>query len=370
MNKRKSKCLLKRIELSKIRKKVKRSKKYNTWRKYRNRNINKLKKENRAVEIKRLNIKDKHKHFVTVKAPRNCLVNENTEEYIEFINKIENVLSCRKKVFLQMKDIENIDYGSIVILLSTLIKFKENGIDFNGQLPKDNKLKEIMINSNFFKHLKNKKTDEIIQDKYNISIDGIKTHSGKTVDSVLSARIIENISKKIWGTKRELKSVQRILIELMHNTNNHAAIGATGTQHWWLSTKYMEQENKVCFAFLDLGVGIFENLNQKIDKKTKMLFKDIFSDIFIKNRNNEILEGIMKRQFQKTSTNQPFRGKGLPSIAKVVERKKVSNLLIITNDVIGKVSDDKYLSLKGSFKGTYVYWEVGVNNDKRIKKSI
>ena len=42
--------------------------------------------------------------------------------------------------------------------------------------------------------------------------------------------------------------MQRVFIELMQNTNNHAAYNVTGEKHWWLCVDYDNSMNKVYFS--------------------------------------------------------------------------------------------------------------------------
>lgn len=76
----------------------------------------------------------------------------------------------------------------------------------------------------------------------------------------------------------------------------------------------------------------------------------------------EILRNLLIGEF-KSRTNLPFRGKGLPAIAKALSRRQIENLTIITNGVVADVSRGTIGTLTTEFAGTLIYWEVGKEND-------
>lgn len=45
-----------------------------------------------------------------------------------------------------------------------------------------------------------------------------------------------------------------------------------------------------------------------------------------------------------------------------MDQNWISNLHVITNDVYANVADNKYLTLRNQFQGTFVYWEVDADN--------
>ena len=61
------------------------------------------------------------KDFKRVKAPMNFSLTENTDESLIFISKIESCLSAKKKVFVNLSNVEDIAHGAIVVLLSIIL---------------------------------------------------------------------------------------------------------------------------------------------------------------------------------------------------------------------------------------------------------
>ena len=79
--------------------------------------------------------------------------------------------------------------------------------------------------------------------------------------------------------------------------------------------------------------------------------------------NDEILELIISGKLHRTVTGKYSRGKGLPGIGEALKRNQLTNLIIISNDVAGYISQNKYQKLSSMFNGTYVYWELNANNE-------
>lgn len=310
-------------------------------------------------EIKRsVKTKQDLSSYSHIKAPVDFSLTSNTEETLKFIGKIENCYKRKQKVFVNLQGVDNIANGAIVVLLSILVQFKSNKIDFNGNFPKNNKVREFLKDSGFFKYLY-KEIDP--QDSYTFEND-ICTHANKKVDSQLSEDIIKKASTFIWGEERRCTGVQRVFLELMQNTNNHASITNQGEKHWWATVKHNEDEKKVSFSFIDFGVGIFESLtNKKEDNKFYNAINKV-RNVFSFSDNAELLRLLLHGDVHKTVTGKYYRGKGLPGIFEACKNNKISNLIIISNDAIADFGNNSYRKLNGSLSGTFIYWELNSNN--------
>lgn len=309
-------------------------------------------------------------HFRTyehVIAPSILSMTDNTEETITFIKILEKHLVEKQKVFVHLRNVNKIAHGAIVVLLSIMMKFKANGIKFNGDKPKSPDAFNVLESSGFFKHLYQKYDSSI-----DLSIEGdrIFTHSKKIVDQEQSDQIIYNISNLVWGEPRRCTKLQRVFIELMQNTNNHAAIFEKGYHHWWTTACYIPEEQKACFAFIDYGVGILASL----ESGKRGIFTNLFNDIvnFFKPANNaKLIELLLKGDLHElarkkktaTSTREYYRGKGLPGIYKAFKTNQISNLVVISNNVIANCSKDSFEMLNSDFSGTFVYWELNSQNN-------
>lgn len=295
-----------------------------------------------------------------ITAPKHFSFIERPEETIQFINKLEKLYLNKKNVFINLKDITFLDYSAVTILVSVMFSFKSRNIKFNGSFPTNPILAKLLINSDFFKYL-NKPIGEKIE--YAIGKENqIFTRANKEVNSELGLVVMAEVSMTIWGVRRTCKGLQRTLLELMQNTNNHADINKKGEKHWWLSVNHDKPNKKVSFIFIDYGVGIFESLKNKPQNNKWFGWFDKIKNRLKYGSNDEIFRMLLEGQMHLTVTGQHFRGKGLPGINEVLGRNQISNLKIISNDVYSKVADKQYEKLKSEFSGTFVYWELNEQN--------
>lgn len=307
--------------------------------------------------------KNKYPKFIRVKAPEHFSFIKNTEEVIRLISHLKELYDAKQKVYVVLKDVKKIDYSAIVVLLSIMVKFKAKNIKFNGDMPVNAESREILEKSGFFENLYKNFEEKETYDISTVHSNGIHTHASKKVDSTLSSQIISSAATYIWGEPRRCQGVQRALIELMQNTNNHAEIGKPGEKHWWLSVNQDKQSRKVVFSFVDFGVGIFTNLHNKTEQSKFFGWIDKMASKIKYRDNAHLLELILEGQLHQTVTGKHYRGKGLPGIAEVMKRNQASNLHIITNDVFSCPSNNIYKKLTKSFNGTFVYWELGEENE-------
>lgn len=297
--------------------------------------------------------------YKVIKAPKVFSLLENTEDLLSFICKVDDCFSDKKKVFIRMKETTIISYDAIVVLLSKLIQFKANKIDFNGDFPKDKTLQKILIGSGFLEYLyKN------IDDKDTYTFDKkIYTHANKNVNSALTSTIIEDASQKLWKESRRCIGLQRVFIELMQNTNNHASNQKKGEKLWWSSIVHNKEANKVCFSFIDYGVGILDSLKNKESGKFARIMTAI-KNILKPQNNAEILKLLLEGKIHELIKEQAYnRGKGLPGIYKAWKSNDISNLIVITNNVYANVANNEYKELNDDLSGTFIYWELNNNNN-------
>lgn len=328
---------------------------------------NAVKKKNRSEqgigklqrEYKRKFI-EPYKDYKKIKAPDVLSFIDNPIGVVEFISNLKQSFDDKKKVFVVLKNVKSISYDAIVVLLSIMVRYKANKIPFNGDFPDNEEARDILIKSRFLKYLYQQFRDE---DRYNLGQNSsIHTHAWKDVDAELGSTLIKNASKTIWGEERRCQGAQRTLIELMLNTNNHADNSKKGEKHWWLSIHHDKLNNKVSFAFIDFGVGVFSSLNNKRQGSKFFGILEKLKEKMLYGNNSDLLRLIMDGTLHKTATGKPYHGKGLPGINKVRERQQISNLNIITNDVHANLDTNDFKILPKSFTGTFVYWELNQHN--------
>lgn len=299
-------------------------------------------------------------NYTKITAPKHFSFVEKPEETIKFINKLERLYLNNSSVFVNLKDITYLDYSAVTILVSVMFSFKTRNIKFNGNFPQNGDLAKLLINSDFFKYL-NKQIGHKLE--YALGKENqIFTRANKEVNSELGYVVMAEASTTIWGEKRTCKGLQRTLLELMQNTNNHADINKKGEKHWWLSVNHDKPNKRVSFIFIDYGVGIFESLKHKPNDNKWFGWFEKIKNRLIHGDNSEIFKLLLEGQMHLTVTGQHFRGKGLPGIREVLSRNQISNLRVISNNVFADVDNNNYIKLNEEFSGTFVSWELNEKN--------
>jgi hypothetical protein len=289
--------------------------------------------------------------FVNKKAPPNFSFVENTEAVLQYLEELKTLFKRKQNVMINLRDVTNLTNDAIVLLLSFVKNPKiVNGVAIKGNYPSDERLRKIFVESGVFNQ--NKAND-------NEPKNYILTRQNKKAEGGIAAELIKRSSKEIFGEEGRCPGIYRALMESMANTCYHAKPQQIGHETWWLTVYHDREHNHVSFAFIDLGVGIFKSSKMN-DFKAKAAALLGLSD------NRDILKEIISGR-KLSSTKIPYRGKGLPTIFKGLERNYYSNLKIISNDVKADLSKDEYVKLKTEFSGTFLYWEL--NNTNRWTKS-
>ena len=320
----------------------------------------------KAQEIKKAQDYEKRHFFdyVHIKAPENFSFVENERETLKFINTIRLNHSKRRKVYINLKHVKYVTTDALLLLLSNMYRFRTKKIDFNGNHPNDSKVRKQVKDSGFFKKLYDNLSRSQSYDIVGNST--FHTHANTVGDPVLADKIIKRLSKDIWGEEKRCMGVQRVILELMQNTNNHAG-DLKGDQHWWMSSSYDKEKNEATISFIDFGKGIFRSLDNKKPGEKFYGWRQRFFNLFPwadtdDKRFKEILQGGLYNNVPKTSTKLYYRGKGLPGIFKAHSNNALSSLFVISNHVFADIDNDHYYLLDDEFLGTFVSWKINFNS--------
>lgn len=274
-------------------------------------------------------------------------ISENFEETYNFLENLkENALKDEERVFLNLKKIDKITTDTLICLkhIGHYVKDEEKKkVQLCCVLPKNKKLKKIILNSGFYK-------SNTTNNKDNSGI-----YEGINVDNDLSAYVTEVLLAKTNGCKSDFAYLYNCLSEMMENTAKHAyeeknKENKTEKTFWYLS--FENFKNKYCFVFFDTGKGIPATINKK-------MFSDVLNPF---KSQSDLLLSALKGE-ERTRTTQVHRGKGLPAILEMAE-KRVSNMKIISSKACYNLNGNN--DLKTEFKGTFYYWEIelGGKNEK------
>lgn len=303
-------------------------------------------------EVKNKRIKGKLFDNEVVVAPKDFRLIENTQECLLFFRNIrsDNYISQIKKVKLvrfSLKQIEQIDYGTISILTAISDDLKFKNIILQGDFPQNEQCKKFIIESGFLNHMfdernkpfpKAEKSELIFFEKG----CGVLSHE----DNVKISNLVKQVVSHLTGKSEYSLSVKTIILEICGNSIEWSG---TDNKQWLLGVQY--ETSKVVFTVTDVGKGILETLYRKFTKR----FFDAFKS------NDEILKGAFDKKYG-SATKKANRNKGLPSVKANFEAGNILNLKVLTNNVIlhfdSDVNSKSFLKGSPRFKGTFYQWEM------------
>lgn len=281
-------------------------------------------------------------HYQKLFIPEIFSLLKNPDEIVEFLNKARRIWKHGKHVYFRFDNVSEIGVEAIAALTAT-IEFHHGRSAARGNLPKDPRCREIVIQSDMLSH-----TDS------NIPVPSRKSgkmfqRNSKRVEVSIARDLVKHATEQAFGQARKLPAVYRALLEGMQNTYDHADKESKGEENW-MATVYADAKVKqASFTLLDSGVGIFKSVRIA---RIRAFFRSMGIE-----KNTDVLKDVLDSKIP-SSTGLKYRGKGLPSFRDAAKRGTLKNVTIISNDVFANVSNNDYRELKSSFDGTLLYWEV------------
>lgn len=285
---------------------------------------------------------------ITVSAPSILSLAQNPEGTIRFIQDIVEADKPRHDIMLDLDTVEVVTLDAVILLVSQIKGRVINKCRrIGGHEPKNEVVKEFLRRSGFYSHFSSK------PESYNTNNNNgyLKKREGKKVREDVAQELIHYANNKLYGEPhRPNKGIYRVLIECMANTRDHASIGQKEQENWWLAVYHSKEDNKVYFAFLDNGVGLFEST------RLEGFLKSVGSIIGVYNR-VDLLRDIIDGKVS-SRTGLSYRGKGLPAIYTAMQRGFFSKLKIISNNVVLDAESREGRLFQPQFRGTCYTWEV------------
>jgi hypothetical protein len=287
--------------------------------------------------------------FYTLAAPSNFSIVQNSTATIAFLNNLR-FYSAKYNINLDLSRVASLTTDAIAALVATTGALTRAGTLINGVSPNDAVAQRILIGSGFFDHYHSQ------QPLPHVPHGQILREKSKKVQPDLARDLIHFGIKALTGIDGKCSAAYRVLIESMSNTHNHALSAKARRDRsqegetWW-ATVYADAERKrVCFTFVDVGVGIFESVRLG---KIRFLYRLVGL-----RKDTDILRDLLQGKVE-SSTGYSYRGKGLPAINRLSEAGRIESLIIVANDVYANVSASEYKILPVAFRGTLLYWEIG-----------
>jgi hypothetical protein len=288
---------------------------------------------------------------LTIPAPEDFSFIDNTEELLQFFDKVERAMRRGRIPRLDMQSIRTIGPdASLVLTLVLRDLVARYRTEVRGVRPLDSGIEAVLSQSGFYEHVR----------------VGVKAPPGPLhgrivkrgsyhVEPVLASGLIKMATRDLFGTELRRPGTYRALIECMLNTVQHAAGSESAPKvDWWASVFCRGPEGalpaRAQFGFVDNGVGIFSSVKLRSLQRLRRVLG--LPD------NPELLREIMEGKIG-SRTGLSYRGKGLPTLYRLSKAGILEDLIIITNNVRARVGEGRFERLSHSFGGTFYYWQMG-----------
>jgi anti-sigma regulatory factor (Ser/Thr protein kinase) len=149
----------------------------------------------------------------------------------------------------------------------------------------------------------------------------------------------------------EQKALYSALIECMDNVMKHAYDQSEHNglfyRQWWLLAYRDSETHEISFCFFDQGLGI--------PKTIRTRFKDKFGPLSAPD-SSLIVKAVIDGHY--SSTKDPTRGRGLPTLKRLIDQAKSGELMIVSSQsrCIFSKSNQNAHDAKGNLGGTLIVW--------------
>lgn len=305
-----------------------------------------------------------HKRFPgyeLIPAPSVFSLAKNEDATLTFHKRIKECYGKGKKVLIRLDKVKSITNDAILLLMYTMVQFQTASIEFNGTEPNNREVRQKVEKSGFYYYLSGGRIEEQEEYSFNKMESHLYTHGQKRVDAKLANNLVKYSSSFVWGEPRRCQGVQKTLLELMHNTYDHAD-RKKGERHWWLSVEQDKKTQEVTFAFIDFGVGIFRSLrNKKPSEPLYGALNRIITQFPWVQTESDMLKCILEGHIRKTQSGKYNRGKGLSKIYTLYKENKISSLVMISNYASLHMDEKDFHELNDEFMGTFVSFKINKN---------
>lgn len=287
----------------------------------------------RRKEIRR----DRKKSTIT--APSVFSVVHGGDDTIVFFTALMNAIRKKRDITVHLANITEITPDAILYLLLLVEEGKMLDIHIEGDVPQDENARHIFLCSGFYEYVISNAKNSTPNDNNILTIK-----KGEQVEGEIAAEMQQYLADRIKSVNpRCRKALYSILVECMANTNGHASIEGQNKKNWWAMGLHNKTLGKVLFAFVDNGLGIPATMRRNIIEKMP------FSDA-------DMLEKSVTGRYDKASSGESTRNKGLPQIKRLSDNGFIENLILISSKGYYSAKSGRKI-LRKRFKGTLITWE-------------
>lgn len=288
-------------------------------------------------------------------APKDCRLLTNTLECANFFRNLleeKNAFPVdhnAKRLFICLKDIEYIDFASIMMLNAINEELSAKRCYVCGDFPIKQECQKYLEESSFYSKMYNKNGQKIVSPEHSHIIK-VETGEDKIKREKITRfiKLMRETGLHLLGTEDyDFKYYMSLLKEICGNS---VEWGNIRRKNWTIGVKF--EDNKVLFCALDLGQGILRSLQRR--------FPAHASDLFHHRGNDDVLLRVFDKYYGSSSMDIN-RNQGLPFIKKLSEQNYIKDLHVITNNAYISFADNSKCEFSDSmncFVGTLYSWYV------------
>lgn len=300
---------------------------------------------------------------VSIVIPASLNIDDNRDDFIVLIDKIQDVLLSGKSFVIDHSKMEEITKEALLLLTAEIERCTTiMGIKLKAKskyLPKNNHIKSLLKKIGYWDYFNLNAGASSIREKNGselfLKIVGDTQVSGEKIGS-----LIEFFEKLICFDAPTKEKFSDAMIEAAANTVEHAYSKdqkSKNIKKWWLTASINTLTNEIAFIFYDQGLGILNTLEETQKSiKLRRLIAGWISEGMSKG-------GILKKLVTTnlSSYKDERRGNGLISFKTFINEVQGGELVIHSDDVSYSAVSDKIENYKSSIKGTLIIWKIEAN---------
>ena len=284
---------------------------------------------------------------LSLPAPGTLSLFGEPDETLKYCNTLRYYLTQPgMKIFLDLGNVQHFTSDAL-LLIRAIMDSSAYHTRIDGNLPQDPTVASEFKASGFFDGF-DKPPDDLPPAK-----GLILKKSDYTVRAKVAAELVDFAKEHVPITRECTNACFQTLVEVMTNTHNHAGDRKPVRhqkqrfpQKWFVSVYCRDQT--AYFSFIDLGIGILNSA------PAKNMLQRAGASIFSYGRTS-LLKDAFKGNIG-SATGKPGRGLGLPKMKLDAEKGTLSDLQVLTSDVVGSVADLGFRAVDHSLRGTTFRW--------------
>ena len=276
-----------------------------------------------------------------LRAPETLSLFNAPNETLKYCNTLRDHLTQPgMEIFLDLGDVQNFTSDAL-LLIRAIMDSRAYHTQIGGNLPRDPTVASEFKESGFFDGFANPPED--LPPPKGL----ILKKSNNKVSTKIAAELVDFAKKHMPITRECTNACFQTLVEVMTNTHNHAGNRKQRFPQKWFVSVYC-RDQAADFSFIDLGIGILKSV------PARHMLQKTGASIFSRGRTS-----LLKDAFEGkigSATRKPGRGLGLPQMKRDAENGTLSDLQVLTSDVVGSVADLDFREVSHSLRGTAFRW--------------